>query len=183
MKRGLLYLLIAMTFLAGCSQDSDLDKGSAAPSAEMANQEAGMPADMPDDFNFVVRFGYGDVTKNEINTFQGTVTKDLITKGTATAHLKFTPNEMREIYGKMREINIIAPKKFATSRNCSQSPSNEDEWTVTVDGKTESFSWTDRNCELSDDAIALLELRNFIQSIVNAKEAYQALPAAEGGYD
>ncbi|PQP85837.1 hypothetical protein [Paenibacillus sp. AR247] len=127
--------------------------------------------------------GYGDVTKNEINTFQGTVTKDLITKGTATAHLKFTPNEMREIYGKMREINIIAPKKFATSRNCSKSPSNEDEWTVTVDGKTESFSWTDRNCELSDDAIALLELRNFIQSIVNTKEAYQALPAAEGGYD
>ncbi|WP_145025539.1 hypothetical protein [Paenibacillus sp. Y412MC10] len=183
MKRGLFSLLIAMTFLAGCSQDSDLDKGSAAPSAEMANQEDGIPVDMPDDFNFVVRFGYGDVTKNEINTFQETVTKDLITKGTATAHLKFTQDEMREIYGKMREIHIMAPKRFTKSHSCSKSPSNEDEWTVTVDGKTESFSWTDRNCELSDDAIALLELRNFIQSIVNTKVAYQALPAAEGGYD
>ncbi|MBB3129386.1 hypothetical protein FHS19_004061 [Paenibacillus rhizosphaerae] len=183
MKRVLLSLLITLTFLTGCSQESDLDKGNVSPSAEMANQDAGMPADMPDDFNFAVRFGYGEVTKNEINTYQGTVTKDLITKGTATAHLKFTQDEMREIYGKMREINIMAPKKFAKSQNCSKSPSNEDEWTITVDGKTQSFSWTDRHCELSDDAIALLEIRNFIQSIVNGKAAYQALPAAEGGYD
>lgn len=142
-----------------------------------------MPEAMPDDFNFIVRFGYGDISKNEINTFQGTVTKDLISKGAATAHLKFTQDEMRGIYSKMREISIMASKKLAKSQNCSKSPSNEDEWTITVDGKTESFSWTDRNCELSDDAIALLKLRNFIQSIVERKVAYQALPAAEGGYD
>lgn len=125
MKRGCLSLLIALMFLAGCSHESELDIGNAATSAEMASQDAGMAAVMPKDFNFMVRFGYGDVIKNEINTFQGTVTKDLITKGTATAHLQFTQDEMREIYGRMREIHIMAPKKFAKSQNCSKAPSNK----------------------------------------------------------
>lgn len=80
-------LLAVLLLLTGCSW----------------SKAAEMPLEMPEDFNFVVRFGYGEVTKNEINTYEGIVTKDLISKGSATAELTFTDEEMKEIYNKMRD--------------------------------------------------------------------------------
>ncbi|MDQ0916328.1 hypothetical protein [Paenibacillus sp. V4I5] len=78
-----------------------------------------MPKEMPNNFDFMVRFGYGEVTKNEINTYQDTVTKDLIINGNAIANITFTMEEMRSIYEKMREINIMGTKELVhTNMNC-----------------------------------------------------------------
>lgn len=71
---------------------------------------ASMPENMPDDFDFSITFGYDK--KNEINTYDGTVTKDLIMDGTATADITFTIEEKQKIYNMMREINITATKKL-----------------------------------------------------------------------
>lgn len=57
---------------------------------------------MPDDFNFSIHFGVQK--RNEINTFDGTVTKDLIADGTATTELTLTKDEMKDIYKKCKTL-------------------------------------------------------------------------------
>ncbi len=172
MKRLCILLAVLLLIMTGCGAETD------------SKESNSMPKEMPDMFDFIVRFGYGDVNKNEINTYQDTVTKDLVTKGTATANITLTMEEMHSIYGKMREINIMGTKELAPANmNCSQVPYSEDSWKITINGETKTFTWSDENCETTDDAAQLLELRNFIQHIVAGKEAYKALPESEGGYD
>ncbi|MEK3715908.1 hypothetical protein [Paenibacillus sp. FSL R7-0333] len=143
-----------------------------------------MPEDMPEYFDFLVRYGYGEVSKNEINTYQDTLVKDLIVNGTATANITLTGEEMRSIYERMRGISIMSKMQLVPAKqSCSVVPYQEDSWRITVNGFTRNWSWSGENCELTEDAEKLLELRNFIADIVAGKEAYQELPEAEGGYD
>lgn len=169
MIKMLLTIVFSILFLSGCTEGN--------------NQKHGMPAEMPEDFNFSVSFGYGEVNKNEINTYTHKVTKDLITKGTAAADLTFSKDELQSIYDKMREINMMESKDFSGKEGCDKTPSNTDSWKVTVNGETKSFSWTDEHCTVSDEAEQLLELRTYLQHLVEGKDAYKALPATEGGYD
>ncbi|GLX71050.1 hypothetical protein [Paenibacillus glycanilyticus] len=168
MLRVLMIISVAFLFLAGCAKEK---------------QAAQMPDEMPEDFGFSVSFGYGEVNKNEINTYNNTVTKDLITKGTATADLSFSKEELRAIYGKMKDLNILKAKQFPERGNCSQTPSNTDSWNVTVNGVSKTLEWTNEYCEMTQDAEQLKELRSYIQQIVEDKQSYKALPSAEGGYD
>ncbi|ACT01139.1 hypothetical protein [Paenibacillus sp. JDR-2] len=168
MIRILVILSIAFAFLAGCSKET---------------QKLQMPENMPEDFRFSVSFGYGEVNKNEIDTYNGTVTKDLVTKGTASAALTFSKDELQSIYGKMKDIAILSEKRFPQKGNCSQTPSSTDSWKITVNGETKTLSWTNEYCDVTKDAQDLLELRSYIQKIVEGKDTYKALPAAEGGYD
>src|SRR5690625_5495728 len=69
-----------------------------------------MPEQMPEDFGFSVQYGVGQ--KNEIDTFNGVVIKDLVEDGTAKADITFTDKEMSEIYEKMKAINVLEEKNF-----------------------------------------------------------------------
>ncbi|AJS58615.1 hypothetical protein [Paenibacillus sp. IHBB 10380] len=170
MKRLCSLLFVLLFIITGCGTET--------------KQQNKMPKVLPEDFDFMVSFGYGEVTKNEINTYQDTVVKDLIMNGTTTANITFTMEEMRSIYEKMREINIMGTKVLLpTNQNCSQKPYNKDSWKISVDGETKNFTWSDKNCDVTSDAQQLLELRTFIQNIVAGKDAYKELPQAEGGYD
>ncbi|WP_200961409.1 hypothetical protein [Paenibacillus sp. Soil522] len=102
-------------------------------------------------------------------------------KGTAKADVSFSQDEMQNIYDKMREINIMGINEFSQQGGCSQTPSNTDSWKITINGETKTFSWTDQDCSVSNDEKQLLDLRTYIQQIVNGKDAYKALPEAEGG--
>ncbi|NBD25818.1 hypothetical protein [Paenibacillus glycinis] len=183
MRRWPIAVLTAVLVLSGCGEREYVkDKVETT-----AVDNTKMPADMPPDFDFEVRYGYGEVNKNEINTYDDTITKDLIAKGTVKADLKLTDDEMRGIYAKMSEIDIMGKKQLAPAAAsptvCSRTPYSEDSWTVTIDGKTASMSWSSERCDITDDAQQLLELRQYIHTLVESKHAYQALPEAEGGYD
>lgn len=141
-----------------------------------------MPETMPADFAFSVRFGI--TGKNEINTFDGTVTKDLVTKGTAQAELVLTESEMADIYARLRTINIYRELNLEPdSRNCVQTPFDEEHWRIRLDGEERSFYWDEENCEITADAEQLKELRSYIFELVKSKPAYLELPEAVGGYD
>ena len=166
MKRCML-LVMALIFVVGCRQE----KGS-------------LPEEIPADFAFQVRYGFGDPPKNEINTYDGTVTKDLIADGSVTTDISFTQEELLDIYKQMRDLDIMGSKKLSSKSNSSSKiPYQTDSWKVTLDGTTKSFEWTDRYVTLTADARQLWELRKWITMIVEEKEAYQALPDASGGYD
>lgn len=177
--KHIFYLLLAALVIAGCSTNKD-----AQPAPEQPEVLGEMPEEMPADFDFLVRYGYGEVNKNEINTYQDTVVKDLIMNGTATADIMLTEDEMRSIYERMRAIHIMGKLELVPlKQGCAVVPYQEDSWRITVNGFTRNWSWSGENCELTADAEQLLELRTFIADIVAGKEEYQALPEAEGGYD
>lgn len=112
-----------------------------------------MPEEMPEDFAFSVRFGI--TGKNEISTFEHMITKDLVSKGAATANLTLAENEMADIYARMREINVMGDMQL---------------------------EWSEKNCEVTADAVKLKELRSYIRELVVTKLEYLELPEAVGGY-
>lgn len=141
-----------------------------------------MPETMPADFAFSVRFGI--TGKNEVNTFNGTVTKDLVIKGTAQAELVLTDSEMADIYARLRTINIYRELNLEPDmRNCTKTPFGEEHWQIRLDGEERSFYWDEENCEITADAEQLKELRSYIFELVKSKPAYLELPEAVGGYD
>ncbi len=183
MKRFLLLFIVIGLMLAGCSKNSTTQGDS--PSNEPDSTIQAMPKAMPNDFGFSVLFGIGK--KNEINTFNETVTKDLIEDGTTTVDIALTEEEMNEVYERMKEINIketkeLVPKPINDSI-CSQEPYEEDEWKITINGETITHSVSGTYCEPTDDAKQLLELRKFVFSKIKSKEQYIGLPGSKGGYD
>lgn len=178
LQKLFLVLVTILIVITGCQPNPQKREGS------VQQYELIMPETMPEDFDFSVSFGYGKINRNEINTYDGTVTKDLMANGTVTASITLAPEEKREIYNKMREINVMGTQDLIPSlQNCTKTPFNEDEWRITVEGNLKIFSWTDKQCQTTSDANQLLDLREYIMQIVEQKEAYRSLPVAEGGYD
>ncbi|WP_160037192.1 hypothetical protein [Paenibacillus sp. An7] len=185
MRRFLFGIIISLLSISGCDHNSDLSRGSDTKTkiSQINQLSKEMPEEMPEDFNFSLSYGYGEVNKNEINTYNNSVTKDLIIKGTAKADFSFSQDEMQSIYKKMKEINIMRINEFSQQGDCAKTPSNTDSWKITINSETKTFSWTDQHCSVSNDEKLLLDLRTYIQLIVNGKDVYKALPEAEGGYD
>lgn len=175
MKQLLLILLIASFLITGCGIDQTniLKEG---------DQELNtMPVTIPDDFDFIVRFGVG--SKNEINTLHNIFTKDLVKDGTVTIDMKFTNEEMSLIYEKMRELNIVALKHLvAEDTNCIRTPYGEDTWEIYLNGEIKKISWSSKYCEIPNDIKKLIHLRDFVIEIVKNKNEYKMIPEANGAY-
>ncbi|WP_430786948.1 hypothetical protein VBD025_15160 [Virgibacillus flavescens] len=174
MKKVLFIILITL-ILGACSQTETNTISSATEN---------MPESMPEDFNFSVQFGMGK--KNEINTFEGIVTKDLITDGTATAEITLTEKEMSKVYEEMREVNIVELNNFTpesvNGTICIQDPHGEDEWKITFNNETITHFLSLKYCEPTNDARKLIQLRNYVLKIIKNKDEYQALPDSKGRY-
>lgn len=197
MRKWTMLVLASAILMGGCDAKQETGGGNGTNQESTAGvgggtveepiAPGGMPEEMPADFDFSVRYGYGQGNKNEVNTYDGTVTKDLVVKGTAQASLTLSESEMRDIYGRMKAIDIWAKKELAVSDNsnnaCRQTPFSEDAWKVTMAGRTIALGWSSERCELTEDAKELEALRKYVHQLVEGKEAYKLLPAAEGGYD
>ena len=171
--------------LLGCQQsgkEEELNNEITKNVTDSANQN--MPEIMPSDFDFSIQFGVQK--KNEINTFKGTVTKDLVADGTATTELILTEEEMKDIYEKMQEINIAETKEFTpepiNGTVCMQEPYEEDKWKIIINGETLILSISGKHCEPTNDGKQLIELRNYVFNIIKSKGEYKSLPASNGWY-
>ncbi|MBM7563876.1 hypothetical protein [Paenibacillus sacheonensis] len=182
MKKWLMTAWTAVVFLSGCGAEESPSASVDQKASQSDLHKNGMPEAMPSDFDFSVRYGYG--MKDEINTYENTVTKDLVVKGAATADITLSEEEMGAIYAKMKAIDVIHLTKLnPTTTNCAQTPFNQASWMITIASNTQSLTWSSEHCTVTDDARKLLDLQTYIQGIVKGKPAYKALPEAEGGYD
>ncbi|MER2263009.1 MAG: hypothetical protein ABS934_13435 [Psychrobacillus sp.] len=185
-KLSLILTLIFLSIgLLGCQQSGKEKESNNEISKNVPNSPTkNMPKDMPNDFDFSIQFGVHK--KNEINTFEGTVTKDLIVDGTATTEVMFTEEEMKDIYKKMQEINIVETKEFTpepiNGMFCKQEPYEKDKWEITINGETITHFISGEDCEPTDDAKQLIELRNYVFNIIKSKVEYKSLPEPSGGY-
>ncbi|WP_342573012.1 hypothetical protein MHH37_11230 [Solibacillus sp. FSL K6-1781] len=182
----ILSIIFLSIWLLGCQQIDETKELNNEVSKNVSNSTTkNIPEDMPDDFNFSIQFGVQK--KNEINTFDGTVTKDLIADGTATTELILTEEEMQNVFKKMKEINIAETKEF-TPRSlfgtvCMKQPYGEDEWKVTINGETITHLISGEYCEPTNDAKQLIELRNYVFNLIKSKSEYKSLPESLGGYE
>ncbi|QHW34070.1 hypothetical protein GZH47_26940 [Paenibacillus rhizovicinus] len=183
MRKWFMFAGVLVVLLSGCGAEEHTNTAATGnPERQAGVQLNEMPSEMPDDFDFKVRYGYG--MKDEIDTYENTVTKDLIVKGSATADLVFSDSEMRTIYAKMKAINIMQLKELnPINPGCGQIPYDQASWTITIAGETKTLTWSGEHCSLTASAKKLLELQTYIAGIVRATDAYKAMPAAEGGYD
>ncbi|KOO52644.1 hypothetical protein AMD00_04250 [Viridibacillus arvi] len=166
-KQGKFLLFIFTFFLFGCGLNN--------------NTKDVMPEKMPSDFDFSVKFGVGK--KNEIDTYEDKVTKDLVDDGTATINLPLSIEEKEKIYEKMKNINIIRLKELTPRTECMTKPYSEDEWKITINGEKITPYISGAYCEKANAENKLIDLRNYIRNIVQNKVEYQKLPEATGGYE
>jgi hypothetical protein len=172
MKTVKLLLVIVVILLVGCSP------------SKIASEKQGIPLEKPKDFGFVLNYGIG--AKNKLDTFKGQFTKDLAANRTTTTRLKLTNDEMKKIYQRMVEINIVSyPEVFKPSSTLAQyvTPHPTYEFTINIDKVTKKIYWEDVNQSDSLDAKRLRDLIENIRQTVESKEEYKKLPPMKGGYD
>ena len=131
-------------------------------------------------FNFDLKYGVG--AKNEIDTFHGKFTKDMVDAPSITITLKLSEAEMEEIYQKMLDIDFFNyPDTFTVIPGPNEAtqlvtPVNSYYFTVEKNGQTKTLSWEDSNQNPNTKADKLRELIVMIQRMIEAKEEYKELP-------
>ncbi len=121
--------------------------------------------------------------KNELNTFEGTYTKDLIIDGTKTTRLTLSPEELRQIQQKMVDIDFFNyPESFPPKPGYRMYP-RADYYIKVQNGSTvKEVSWNTES--LIDSCIQdnLGQLATYIMNIIVQKPEYKMLPPANGAY-
>lgn len=160
-------LLFATLFLmgAGCSY------GSVAPEKTADHHDGDVSA------SFKMDFKYGVGARNELNTFQGTYTKDMIADEPITIDLELTDEELQDIEDKIDELDVFASVKEET--NMIVVPCVSYDLLTEMNGVQERLTW---DCGEFGSNQKLDALREYINVILESKDAIRALPVPQGGY-
>jgi hypothetical protein len=139
------------------------------------------------DFNLILRYGVG--AKNELNTFKGTYTKDMVNRPSITTRLCLTREELDAIHLKALEIDL-----YNFTRRMYSPPEGNVIGEVTPystyylevrNGTTiKILRWSNRfttttEHEKYDDIMGLVRL---IIEIVESHPEYKKLPEPTAGY-
>jgi hypothetical protein len=149
-------------------------------------------------FKMIFRYGCGSIP-NELNTFDGTYTKDLIDSPPITIPLTLSEEEIGRIIRKMEEIRFFEyPDEFSLSKMppayrvpLIRQPAEGRYFKVEYGSRRKELKWDDGATswliegEVVGDKKAeeLAELVYLIKEIISAKEEVRRLPPVVGGYE
>jgi hypothetical protein len=138
--------------------------------------------DAEQEIKILIKYGF----KNEIDTFQKTVTKDLVLDGTATMDFWFQPIEQLQIIEKLEEIN------FWSLPDTLQAHPDSVHFLVSPDPGLQSIRINYNNLDKTvywflindypDKFERLIKLKQTILEIVYNDPEYLNLPPIRGGY-
>jgi hypothetical protein len=140
------------------------------------------------DFGFELSFGcYG---KNNINTFNDTITKDLVSAGLITADYVMPEYAKRRVFIMLRDIEIM---DYPDSLNFPIMDEHVDHLylRVVIEGEEKVVRWTvpwgfefwgDGASNMSVQHYQFKVLVEYISNHVYKSETWQSLPKHEGGY-
>ncbi len=149
---------------------------------------AGCDNHAPGDSNFNLIFRYGVRARNELNTFNGTYTKDMVMDPSITVNLSLSKEDLDSIYQKMVEIDFFDyPEKFSVpippdGMVYMVTPFNSYYFKVKYDSKNKELWWEDEIQNENIKADKLRELIKLIWNIIESKEEYKKLPEPRSGY-
>lgn len=176
-------VVCAAAVLIGCSPAPSGDTMGApdvtGASSPVPSTTSSAPAAMPGDFTFVL--SYGVMAKNILDTGKGTFTHDMISDASITTDLALTPEEMSEVYERLREIDFWA-YPAALPNEVGVMPSTRYLLDVRGEGLVHSVGGDDIQYAASLRAVALWKFIERVQEMIMSKDAYRALPEPRGGY-
>ena len=137
------------------------------------------------DFNITLR--YGILARNELNTFENTVTKDLILDGTITVRFYLSQADLDSIEEMVNQIGFFNyPDTFVVRSQDSMrtfiSPNNTYDFKVASGSTLKTLFWNDAIIANDPQATKLRALITLIRTIVESKPEYRQLPPARGAY-
>jgi len=133
-----------------------------------------------------IYFKYG--FKNELNTFENTYQKDLILDGVIKVKFWLTAEEQNKILDKVNELNyFLLPDTLKYIPRDSmiifiEPNPGEQKLRIKHQSNDKTTIWTYPLNDDNDDIKALIELQNFIITIIESKPEYKRLPPRRGGY-
>ena len=128
--------------------------------------------------NIVFKFGTGAI--NELNTFHGTFTKDLIIDGTVTARMIISQEELKQIQRKLVDF-FNYPETFPLKEHLTM-PDYSYYLRVQNSTTVKEVTWSE-NSEIDSSTEAHLDqLADFLINMIVEKPEYKRLPPATGGY-
>ncbi|MGG1674824.1 DUF4362 domain-containing protein [Neobacillus sp. NRS-1170] len=131
--------------------------------------------DKQDNFAFDLKYGVGK--KNEINTKDQELIKDLQNgEMVAVKDFQFSKAEMNKIYKLMIFSNYLEEKKLSTK--CNMKPYVSYELKVWINDDSRHFEWSE--CDKSKDGKEMSKLVQNILAVLKNNATYQALPKDKG---
>ncbi|MDR1184778.1 MAG: hypothetical protein LBK67_08280 [Coriobacteriales bacterium] len=148
---------------------------------------------MPDDFDFVL--DYGVLSKNSIDTYNDTFTKDLVTNGTETISFAIPVDKMQELYAAFREyeiselpddLNAYAALFIEEESMSTVLPASQFVLTYTCDNEIRTITYDAGTRWTTEDPLdPWTRLFGFVEVVceyIYGTEEYQNMSPAEGGY-
>ena len=175
-KKGIFVMIILLTAgLSGCHNDHAVD------------------AQIPDDFNFTLSFGINGMSN--IDTYNGTFTKDLVSDGTETITFVIPAEKIQEIYNMFEkckisklpdDINAHAMESIGENAR-SHTPADYYTLTYTKNHKTRTITcndggpWDARKGP-PDAHKQLVQFINYVCEYIFSTNEYQQMSPAIGAY-
>lgn len=133
------------------------------------------------DFDLIFKYGVG--AKNELNTYNGTYVKDMVTAPSVTTNLSLTIEEKRQILQRIAEIGFFSlPDNFTLNPSEQVSPQVDYYIKVQNGSQFKEVSWSNNSLIESDIQNSLDGLVNYLISVIQNKPEYEALPTPSAGY-
>ena len=143
-----------------------------------------LPAIMPVDFGFVADYGaYG---KNQLDTFKGTFTKDIIsqTKPNPRVELRLTAEELAPLYQDLRAMHVLDYPDSLDPSNTGVTASTPTSYRLEMraGGLAKTVSYVHGDSPKTEQAKAFTDWFEKLRQVIEAKPEYQQMPPIEGGY-
>ena len=128
--------------------------------------------------NIDFKFGVG--ARNELNTFNGTFTKDLVIDGTFTTRLILSQGELTQIEQNLAEIDFFnLPETFPRSTDRWVTPQSDYYLKVQKGTTVKEVSWN-TNSEITETRLE--QFVSFLINMIYEKPEYKMMPPATGAY-
>jgi len=182
LKIFLVSSLAATTILlAGCATQSHTQTTvPVQKAAAVTTQPIIAPVDVKKiEPGFHFTFRYGVNARNELDTFQNTYTKDLITSGTVTVPFQLTPAELKSVQEKITELDLFKQTITKSDTLIAQYPCSSYWLSVELDGVKQNLNWDQCTGTMTPTNQSFAD---FMTQLIENHPEYKALPEATGGY-
>lgn len=139
-----------------------------------------VPFDVEQQDHFAFALKYSVNQKNEINTIENKLIKDLQNGEVAEVNdFELSFQERGQIYKAMVLANYLGDKELSTE--CNIKPAVSYDLTVEINNGERHYQWTE--CQNTEDDGQMTELAQAIIKIVQAGSIYKQLPEVKGHYE
>jgi hypothetical protein len=130
-----------------------------------------------------ITFKYGVGARNELNTFEGTYTKDLILDDNVTTRMTLSQEELSQIQQKIAEMDLFSfPDNFPLNPSGFVTPQMDYYIKVQNGTQIKEITWSNNSLMESNTKNSLDQLVSFLRNMIEQKPEYKALPPPRGGY-